>query len=429
MVGMTSLMDWQQTFQAAMQPWVGVAGGLHLQPTTVDQIRAMLGFSAFQEQPLSVSECDARQLPSPVWLDVSQLNAVLDYSPANLTITVETGMTLGQLNAHCAADGLRFALDFPDKTQLIDVLAMDATAFNTGTAGYPRDWVLGLEIITANGNRTKCGGKVMKNVTGYDLAKLYVGSHHSLGVVVQATLKLLAIAETERWLKFSTEALTDAAAAAELIADLEFMPTHRMIVKHSEHWEVWVGYSGYETVVTAAVNTVHSALAGHHPSEISPESVSTFKNHWGVIQPEGITLQITLPKDKLWGLASTVETMLTTLPQQPHWQLRCDVPWIQLTWQPTDEQALTALLPVLTTLADHVNLLNGAVRVLGLPHLAAATTAHINFPMDPLVQQLNQAVKHTYDPAGVLYSAVLPFHHVMGVELNTAPSTQSGGCC
>ena len=125
-------------------------------------------------------------------LDLSGQTRVLDYQPADLTTTVESGITLNQLQLELAAGGKFLPLEAPlaGTATIGGILAANTTGPLRFSYGQPRDWLIGIRVVSGAGVETKAGGKVVKNVTGYDLNKLYTGSLGSLGVIVEATFKL-----------------------------------------------------------------------------------------------------------------------------------------------------------------------------------------------------------------------------------------------
>ncbi|MCH7810326.1 MAG: FAD-binding protein, partial [Chloroflexi bacterium] len=116
-------------------------------------------------------------------LDVTALSGIVEYEPDDLTITCGAGMTLGELRQTTAAAGQMVAFDpeIADEATVGGALAADLWGPSRVSLGGPRDFTIGLRVITGDGLITRAGGRVVKNVAGYDLCKLYVGS---LGTLV-----------------------------------------------------------------------------------------------------------------------------------------------------------------------------------------------------------------------------------------------------
>ena len=125
-------------------------------------------------------------------LSLKDLNPVRHYEPADLTISVEAGMKLGDLQDFLGRDGLWLPLDPRGgaNATIGGILATNSAGPLRLRFGSARDMVLGIKVATTEGKLIKSGGRVVKNVAGYDLCKLLVGSYGTLGVIVEASLKL-----------------------------------------------------------------------------------------------------------------------------------------------------------------------------------------------------------------------------------------------
>lgn len=125
-------------------------------------------------------------------LDLSRCGRILDFQPSDLTVTVEAGITLDSLRRQLAQGGKFLAVEAPlaGRATIGGILASNASGPLRLGYGLARDWLIGISVASAQGVETKAGGKVVKNVTGYDLGKLYTGSLGTLGVIVEATFKL-----------------------------------------------------------------------------------------------------------------------------------------------------------------------------------------------------------------------------------------------
>ena len=128
-----------------------------------------------------------------VVLDLGAFNRVLDYQPADMTATVEAGVNLASLQEHLAPGGEFVPLETAQasRSTVGGILSVGAGGPLSYAYGLPREWLIGIGVMSAQGVSTKAGGKVVKNVTGYDLNKLYTGSLGTLGVIVEASFKLL----------------------------------------------------------------------------------------------------------------------------------------------------------------------------------------------------------------------------------------------
>ncbi len=128
-------------------------------------------------------------------IETTGLNKAVEYEPADLTVTVEAGIRFDELQKLLGEQGQFLALDPPAASGatiggLIATNASGPLRFAYGTA---RDLVIGTRVANPDGNVTHAGGRVVKNVAGYDLNKLYVGSLGTLGIIVELSFKLAPI--------------------------------------------------------------------------------------------------------------------------------------------------------------------------------------------------------------------------------------------
>jgi glycolate oxidase FAD binding subunit len=130
------------------------------------------------------------------------LDRIVDYSPADLVVEVEAGTTLAALQTALAQNGQRLALDPPDpeRATIGGLLATNTFGPRRARFGSLRDLIVGISLVRADGERVRGGGKVVKNVAGFDLPKIAVGSLGTLGLIVTATFRLHPIPEDARTL-------------------------------------------------------------------------------------------------------------------------------------------------------------------------------------------------------------------------------------
>jgi glycolate oxidase FAD binding subunit len=115
---------------------------------------------------------------------------ILEHEPGDLTCVVESGLRLSQLQAALAAHGQRLSLDPPGDPTLGECLLDDLSGPLRHRFGTMRDLVIGVTVVLPDGLRASSGGKVVKNVAGYDLGKLFCGSRGRLGRVERLALRL-----------------------------------------------------------------------------------------------------------------------------------------------------------------------------------------------------------------------------------------------
>lgn len=179
-------------------------------------------------------------------LDLSRCNRVLDYQPADLTATVEGGLTLAGMQRELAGGGKFVPLEspLPERATIGGILAANVSGPLRYAYGLPRDWLIGISVIDAEGIETKAGGQVVKNVTGYDLNKLYIGSLGTLGVIVAATFKLAPRPETWAALTAAYPTLDSGIAAGRSLMAQLYAPQGMAVVNRPAAERLGLDISG-----------------------------------------------------------------------------------------------------------------------------------------------------------------------------------------
>ncbi len=183
-----------------LQAWniLGLVPALAVTPASADEVAGILRFA--NEHGLSVApvggftQQQVGNLPSQidVLLFTTRLTAVEHYDVGDLTIGVGAGCTVAQLSAMVAKDGLFFAGDpaQPERCTIGGLLATGLYGPLRYGYGGLRDYCIGVRFVTGDGRKGKGGGRVVKNVAGYDMMKLLIGSQGTLGIITGASFKL-----------------------------------------------------------------------------------------------------------------------------------------------------------------------------------------------------------------------------------------------
>jgi glycolate oxidase FAD binding subunit len=168
-----------------------------LKARSVGEIRELLQF--VNAEKLAVTPCGARTklgIGAPlsrydIALDLSRMDRVLAYEPRDLTLGVEPGVTATALQEALAREGqwLPIGSAFHERATIGGILAADSASPLRYGYGGPRDFTLGMEFVTGDASVAKSGGRVVKNVSGYDLHKLLIGSLGTLAVITRANFK------------------------------------------------------------------------------------------------------------------------------------------------------------------------------------------------------------------------------------------------
>ena len=182
-------------------------------------------------------------------IDLGAFNGVLAHTPEDMTATVEAGITLAELQMALGKHRQWLPVDPPDPERLTLGEIIDAHASGPRRFGYGtvRDYLIGITVALADGNVIKSGGKVVKNVAGYDLAKVFIGGQGTLGVVVDANFKLRPLPESERFVQAPCDSVDGAEKLISLVLNSELTPVvldlHRL-GESGASLTVVVGFAG-----------------------------------------------------------------------------------------------------------------------------------------------------------------------------------------
>ena len=158
---------------------------------------------------------------------LGRLTRLVEHEPGDLTATVEAGMTVQALQEALGRRGQWLSLDPPHaaKATIGGTLSANVAGPRRHLYGGCRDLLIGLTVVTADGAIVKGGGRVVKNVAGYDLPKLFIGAFGTLGVIVEATLKLRPRPDADRVVVARFERLKDAGVAARTVMASDLLPS------------------------------------------------------------------------------------------------------------------------------------------------------------------------------------------------------------
>ncbi len=170
-----------------------------------------------------------------VVLSTERLSRILDHDHANLTVSAEAGVRLGTLATALAEHGQWLPLEPPhaEEATMGGAAAVGLTGPRRATFGAARDLAIGVRAALPNGSVIKWGGKTIKNVAGYDMAKLFVGSLGTLGLLTELTLKVHPLPETSRTIAAWSRDLGSASALASLILTSPLLPTAVTVVNRT----------------------------------------------------------------------------------------------------------------------------------------------------------------------------------------------------
>jgi len=207
------------------------SGARVVAPTSVQEVADILRAAAADGTPVRPAGSGGPPQGEPgIVLSTRELRGLEIYEPADLTLTAAAGTTLGELGTAVAEHGQFLPFDPPlaPRRTLGGVVATGVGGPLASGYGAPRDHVLGVTLVTGTGTVLKLGGRVMKNVAGFDLVRLVVGSHGTLGVVVSASIRVFPKPEVDRMLVLHGE-LADLTAAARAVATASVVPASAVL--------------------------------------------------------------------------------------------------------------------------------------------------------------------------------------------------------
>ena len=160
-------------------------------------------------------------------LNFSKMNKILEINPQNMTAKVQPGVIVGELQKQVENLGLYYP---PDPSNLAVSTIGGSIAQSSGGArtfkyGSTKDYILNMKVVMANGEILQTGSNTIKNATGYNLGSLFIGSEGTLGIVVEATVKLIPKPQTRQVVMAYFDRISEAIDAVDAIIEQQIFPT------------------------------------------------------------------------------------------------------------------------------------------------------------------------------------------------------------
>lgn len=355
---------------------------------------------AAASEPLRVLGGGTRDIGCPVEganLSTAGLSGVSLYEPGALTLVAGAGTSVDEINKMLAKEGQRLAFEPMDHRALLGtsgsptiggIMATNTSGPRRIQVGAARDFCLGVRFVDGQGQILKNGGRVMKNVTGYDLVKLMCGSWGTLGVISDVSLKVLSIPETEATLICQGQSATQAVASLSAALASPFDVTGAGVV----NGETRVRIEGLEGSVSYRAGALqNSVLPGF---EVVTGATSAAK--WAELRDvtpfagrEGAVWRISLkPSDG----PALVEALAPLAPEAMY-DWGGGLVWILLPETGATDAHATQVRAEVSKLGGHATLVRGSDQ--------ARKTAPA-FPPDPKpIAALTQGLRAKFDPRGV----------------------------
>jgi len=254
-----------------------------------------------------------------VAFSTERMTRLLEHQPADLTCRVEAGMRLSDLHATLRAQGQRLPLDppHPERATVGGMVAANTNGLSRGRYGTVRDWVIGIAVAYPSGKVARAGGKVVKNVAGYDLMKLHIGALGTLGVVAEVNFKVQARPEAEATLLGQFEAPEQAIQVGLKLARQYLAPAAAIVVDRDSlsgflpptlaregrgggggRWTLALKLDGYAREVAAAKDLAIGFIREAGGAAEEPEISLTFwdaARDWSAPEDDGVVLRAIVP--------------------------------------------------------------------------------------------------------------------------------------
>jgi glycolate oxidase subunit GlcD len=316
--------DTSQDGKAVEPTLLGQARGASGNGAHVSEMMAKIKTAALQKQPIvplgSGTFSRFGNLPRGDTLSLTSLSMadVIEYDPPNQVITVEAGISLSALQAHLKANNQWLPLRppfFSDSSTIGGLIALAACGPERMAYGAPRDLLLGLRYINNNGVLITTGGRVVKNVAGYDMTRLLTGSAGTLGFISEASWRVSTI--PERCAAITAKgSLGACAATAREIVQSKLSPIYVTCkpadnTKEFENWTIMVGFEGFSQTVDYQMERCGAVLeaAGLQFLEKTDCSVheGNFVDEYSQMAQSSFILRADFPLDRVAGFIGMLD--------------------------------------------------------------------------------------------------------------------------
>ena len=328
-------------------------------------------------------------------LSTARLNRVLEHAWADMTVIVEAGCTVSGLQKTLGQHRQRLALDplWPEQATIGGILSTNDSGALRARYGSLRDLVIGITVALPDGALAKSGGKVVKNVAGYDLPKLFTGALGTLGVIVQAIFRLHPLPRESRSLSFSgtPESLNQLLLA---ITSSKLTFTGLQLRAAAGSAQLDIRFDGTAPGIQAQVTQVQQIAGSLAPSDAPADVWTSHQAVWDGATPAMVMKFNVLPTN--FGAVCALLQRAAGA-QSLGWKAVVQSVGTGYARLEGNEQALrTALL----TLRDEIGKMGGTLVALGCP-VAVKRGLDVWGPTTD-AQKIMVRIKQRFDPGGIL---------------------------
>jgi glycolate oxidase FAD binding subunit len=354
-------------------------------------------------------------------VDTQAMDQVIEHAAGDLVARVQAGATMGHLASVLASAGQQLAVDAPADATVGGVVATGMAGPRRFRYGAPRDLLIGITVVRADGVVARSGGKVVKNVAGYDLGKLFSGSQGTLGLITEATFRLHPLPAAEAWVTGdfgpsdragAASAVASAAGSALVPSAVELLWTDPPVVLR-----VGVLLEGTLSGVNDRAKRMAELLAaaGATPIVAVSETPSPWPEQEPASRPPGTVVRVTFWVAQLAGVLEALAAAGASAGVRPavSGPAGAGVLYARLDPETGDDTAARfvrvlrdRLEGVFARSADGSGLVRGGVAVLAAPAPVLAA-AGPDAPLPGL--DLMRAVKDQFDPSHRMFPGRFPW--------------------
>ncbi len=374
-----------------------------VEPESIDEIRELV--RKCETDRLAVAPLGSARTLSEIrtsrvafGVSLARMRRVIAYEPGDMTIVAEAGVTLGELNRLCFEHRQRLPVDprEPDRTTVGAMVGASHAGPTRLSEGTVRDLLIGVGFVGHGGRLARGGGRVVKNVAGYDLMKVMTGSFGTLGIVVEAAFKVRPIPENYslavRRFRRDTEAFEAAATLNEALAmvHLEVLsPGPSAALGYDYDWVVMAGFAGNRAELDYQRAKIVEVLGSEADMLEGACAESSFASLRDMDFPaDGLVAQIAVKPAELARCARECSGEY-----RAHAGSGVAQVWFEEIGEGTAEQTVTRW-------REMARRAGGSLRVLRAPETMRAEIEFFDRPSDGAFS-LMKRLKQTFDPANI----------------------------
>jgi len=341
-------------------------------------------------------------------LSTRRLQGITLYEPGAMTLVAKTGTAVEEIEAVLAAENQRLAFEPMDHRAILGtsgqptlggVIAANVSGPRRIQVGAARDFALGVTFVDGRGQVLSNGGRVMKNVTGYDLVKLMSGSWGTLGVLTEVALKVLPVSETQVTLKVHVNTWADAVGCMSAALGTPFDVSGAATVQAAEGgFDSLIRIEGFETSVQYRASELTQRLAKFG-------TVDVVGDPWAEVKD----LRAWAALDTVWRISVRPTDSLKVIELMQGLQqdrgFHCQLDWggglLWLGLEAAQMADTRAGLALHQALQRHVAQLRGHATLVTSGLLRDQELCHFQ-PLERAIERVSQSLREKFDPRGIL---------------------------